>query len=114
MLIHMVNRGQPPVSKATESVRHTQPRKSLSKRGSESHLKILRIVSKYGNAWQMDENLMEICEKLDREGVPVPAKWACGPEPVTTTWTQAFKNDAFLVFKTIRDRCMWTLAKRMR
>jgi hypothetical protein len=34
----------------------------------------------YGEHWTLDDNLREICDKLDQEGVPIPKTWPVRPD----------------------------------
>ena len=72
---------------AAEVLAQTASRKRGPKADSENHEKVASIIKPYGEHWTTDENLMEICDELDRQNIPAPKTWARrGPhlEPRTT------------------------------
>jgi len=71
----------------------------------ENHAKVLAIISPYGAAWTADDNLSEICEQLDRQGVPIPKRWPARLDGKSRSWTRGLCNYPSLVVKAIKDRC---------
>jgi hypothetical protein len=53
----------------------------------------------------LDENLQEICEKLDELRVPIPKTWPARGDGKSHTWSRGFLNYPHLVVKAIKDRC---------
>lgn len=77
----------------------------------QSYSKVLRIVSAYGNTWTNDENLMEICEQLDGEHVPVPKTWPTHSKHPATRWLPALQYHRVELKKSIRYYCKVAKAK---
>jgi hypothetical protein len=59
------------------------PRKRGPKADTENHDKVASIITAYGEAWTTDENLMEICDELDRQKIPAPKTWAAAEDTTT-------------------------------
>ncbi len=68
----------------------------------ETHTKIASIVSGFGNDWTKHEQLMEICEQLDKAHVPVPKTWPILSDHPARTWLGALLYHRDLVKKAIR------------
>jgi hypothetical protein len=82
-----------------------KPRKRGPRPDVESHRKVLRIVSAYGDTWTSDDNLAELCDELDREAIPVPKTWATRRDGQARSWSRARQHYPDLVIKAIKDRC---------
>lgn len=82
----------------------TQERKRGPKADSENHEKVVNIVKAFGETWTSDDNLVEICEELDKQGVPVPKTWASRSDGVARTWSRGRHHYQHLVVKAIKDR----------
>lgn len=86
-----------------------KPQAIARKRGPkpdvENHNKVSLIVRDYGERWTSDDNLMEICIKLDEQGVPIPKTWPTRTDAKSRSWNRAFLNYPHLVVKAIKDRC---------
>ena len=80
------------------------PRKRGPKADSYNHDKVVSIVQAFGEAWTTDDNLMERCEELDRQKVPVSKTWATRSDGVAHTWTRGRHHYHHLVIKAIKDR----------
>ncbi|MBI3356829.1 MAG: TraM recognition domain-containing protein [Nitrospirae bacterium] len=95
----------PPTPPPCTPVPAPQPRKRGPKTDIENHNKVVAIVAGHGEAWTFDEHLIEICEKLDEQQVPVPKTWPSRSDGKSRTWSRAFANYPHLVVKAIKDRC---------
>ena len=110
--IEMVSTAPPPDpaipiwtrTEVPESSFKTQDRKRGPKADIENHEKVVLIVRAFGEAWTSDENLLEICEELDRQEVPVPKTWATRSDGVARTWSRGRHHYQHLVVKAIKDR----------
>ena len=95
-------------SKAGEN-KSAPPAKPQRKRGPrpdvENHRKVTAIVRRYEADWILDDNLIEICEALDQQHVPIPKTWPSRTDGKSHTWSRAFQNYPTLVIKAIKDRC---------
>jgi hypothetical protein len=69
----------------------------------ENHLKVAKIVSQYGDAWDTDEKLFDICTEMDDQQVPVPKPWWARPDIKAQTWKTALRNKPAAVRRAIRD-----------
>ena len=87
-----------------QTILNTQARKRGPKPDTESQEKVVHIVKAYGETWTADENLLEICDELDRQAVPVPKTWATRRDGVAHTWSRARHHYQHLVIKAIKDR----------
>jgi len=87
-----------------ESGIKTQDRKRGPKADTENHEKVVRIVGAYGETWTTDDNLLEICEELDKQEVPVSKTWATRSDGVARTWSRGRHHYQHLVIKAIKDR----------
>ncbi len=78
-------------------------RKPGPKADAENHAKVAKIIRSYGESWTTEENLVEICEALDREEVPIPKTW---PErnPPSRSWRRALTHYPGIVIKAIKDK----------
>jgi TraM recognition site of TraD and TraG/Helicase HerA, central domain len=82
-----------------------QHRKRGPKPDTENHEKVVRTVSAYGDNWTSDENLAELCDELDEQGVPVPKTWGTRRDGQARSWRRALQHYPGLVIKAIKDRC---------
>ena len=96
---------------ATTSPRQTRSgalEKTQRKRGPkpdmENHLKVAALIRRYEDDWILDENLIEICEALDQQRIPIPKTWPARSDGKSHTWSRAFHNYPRLVIKAIKDR----------
>ena len=80
-------------------------RKRGPKPDVESHAKVARTVAAYGDTWMLDENLAELCDELDRQGVPVPKTWATRRDGQARSWSRGREHYPGLVVKAIKDHC---------
>ena len=84
------------------------PKALARKRGPqpdmENHEKVVKIIRAYGENWTSDDNLLEICEELDRQEVPVPKTWATRSDGVARSWSRGRHHYQYLVIKAIKDR----------
>ena len=84
------------------------PKALARKRGPqpdmENHEKVVKIIRAYGENWTSDDNLLEICEELDRQEVPSPKTWATRSDGVARTWSRGRHHYQYLVIKAIKDR----------
>jgi len=87
----------------TAALRESRPKRG-PKTDLANHEKLAKIVSAYGPLWKEPENLLEICEQLDKEGVPIPDKWPTRKRPARS-WTRQLEIDPHLVKETIISRC---------
>jgi hypothetical protein len=78
-------------------------RKPGPKADAENHAKVAKIIRSYGDSWTTDENLIEICQALDREEVPIPKPWP-QRDPPSRSWKRALTNYPGIVIKAIKDR----------
>ena len=104
------NRGGSPTKAASGtdspvSVPIPLPRKRGPKPDVESHDKVVRILSAYGENWTTDASLQELCSELDEQGVPVPKTWATRRDGSARSWNRARQYYPHLVIKAIKDRC---------
>lgn len=53
-----------------------------------SHAKVAVVVAKYGDTWDSDEKLPEVCVELDSAGVPPSTEWAT-LKPPALSWDRA-------------------------
>jgi hypothetical protein len=88
-----------PLNEAPAQHRKRGPKPDLA-----NHAKVAAIVSSYGESWTDEDNLLEICEDLDKQHVPIPKTWPTR-KPPARSWRRALQNDPGLVIKTINDRC---------
>ena len=111
--IEMVSTAPPPPdpsipiwtrTEVPESTFKTQDRKRGPKADTENHEKVVRIIRAFGENWTADENLLEICEELDRQQVPAPKTWATRKDGVARTWSRGLHHYQHLVIKSIKDR----------
>ena len=79
-------------------------RKRGPKPDSENHLKVARILKKYGDDWTSDLKLGMICEELDRQKVPVNRTWPLRKLAPARSWSRAQENISGLVRKALKDR----------
>jgi hypothetical protein len=91
---------QPDRAKAQKAQRKRGPRPDV-----ENHLKVAALVRRYDDDWMLDDNLIEICEALDDQQVPVPKTWANHSDGKARSWSRGFQNYPTLVIKAIKDRC---------
>jgi hypothetical protein len=98
---------------AAESARPS-PARQPNSRGSrgpktafDNHAKVDAIVRSYGQSWATADNLLEICEKLDNAGVPIPKNWPTLPlrDHPAHSWRGALLYHRDLVKKAIRYSC---------
>jgi Helicase HerA, central domain/TraM recognition site of TraD and TraG len=89
---------------SASSVRAVQ-RKPGPKPDKENHAKVVKVISAYGETWVLDENLMDICDELDRQLIPVPKTWATRKDGSARSWSRARQYYPQLVIKAIKDRC---------
>jgi hypothetical protein len=75
------------------------------KRKTELHAKVAAIVNPYGRAWTSDDNLRQICEQLDQQGVPVPKPWPTLRLHPARSWCRAVEFHQDLVKKAIEYYC---------
>src|ERR1017187_7143004 len=80
-------------------------RKRGPKPDRENYAKVAALIRGYGENWTTDENLVEICDELDRQGVPVPKTWLMRREGSARSWSRGRQNYPHLVIKAIKDRC---------
>jgi hypothetical protein len=59
----------------------------------------------FGENWTSGDNLVEICEELDRQEIPPPKTWLTRPEGPARSWSRGRQNYPHLVIKAIKDRC---------
>jgi hypothetical protein len=81
------------------------PRKRGPKPDTENHSQVANVIRNYGETWTADDNLIEICEELDRRKVPVPKTWLMRKEGPARSWSRGRQNYPHLVIKAIKDRC---------
>ena len=86
-------------AKAQKPQRKRGPKPDL-----DNHLKVAALIRRYGDDWILDDNLLEISEKLDELGIPVPKTWPSRKDGRSHTWTRGFHNYPNLVIKAIKDR----------
>ena len=87
-----------------ESAFKTQDRKRGPKADTGNHEKVVRVVRAFGETWTSDDSLLEICEELDRQEVPVPKTWATRRDGVARSWSRGRHHYQHLVIKAIKDR----------
>jgi hypothetical protein len=66
---------------------------------------VAALIRRYEDDWILDDNLVEICEALDQQHVPIPKTWPSRTDGKSHTWSRAFQNYPTLVIKAIKDRC---------
>jgi hypothetical protein len=81
------------------------PRKRGPKPDSENQAKVTAIIQMYGENWTSENNLIEICDELDRQSVPVPKTWLTRKEGAARSWSRGRLHYPHLVIKAIKDRC---------
>ena len=82
------NRGKPTrESPATKTQRKRGPRPDVA-----NHTKVAALVRRYDDDWVLDENLIEICEALDQQRVPIPKTWPSRTDGKSHTWSRAVQN----------------------
>ena len=59
-------------------------------------------IRSYGEDWTTDDNLVELCDELDQQGVPVPKKWLMRKEGPARSWSRARQLYPHLVIKAIK------------
>jgi TraM recognition site of TraD and TraG/Helicase HerA, central domain len=79
-------------------------RKRGPKPDVENHQRVAALIRRYGDDWILDDNLVQICEALDQQHVPIPKTWSSRADGKSHTWSRAFQNYATLVVKAIKDR----------
>ena len=88
--------------------REDTPKRSYGKRGPqtdmENHLKTAKIVAKFGPDWMTEDNLREVCQELDQQGVPIPKGWPTRSDGRSRSWCRGRENYRNLVVKAIKDR----------
>ena len=67
----------------------------------QTHDRVAVILRKFGQDWTADDKLVEICEQLDAEHVPVPKTWPTR-NPPARSWQRGLQNDAGLVIKALK------------
>ena len=90
---------------SADQVPPTASRKRGPKPDRENYAKVAALIRSYGENWTTDDNLVEICDELDRQGVPVPKTWLMRKEGPARSWSRGRQNYAHLVIKAIKDRC---------
>jgi hypothetical protein len=99
--------GESSIWKSVAAVRSSPEKKTERKRGprpdTENHAKVTALIRRYQDDWVLDDNLSDICEMLDQQGVPIPKTWPTR-NPPSRSWTRAFANYPALVVKAIKDR----------
>jgi len=83
----------------------TAARKRGPKPDRENHARVAALIRAYGEQWTSDDNLVEICEELDRQKVPMPKTWLMRKEGPARSWSRGRQNYPHLVIKAIKDRC---------
>jgi len=70
----------------------------------ENHLKLLRVIEPFGDEWRRDEDaLCEAATAADRQGIPVPTRWAYG-DPPARSWERGVEVDRERAIKAIEYR----------
>ena len=80
-------------------------RKRGPKPDRENYAKVAALIRSYGENWTSNDNLVEICDELDRQSVPVPKTWLMRREGPARSWSRGRQNYPHLVIKAIKDRC---------
>jgi hypothetical protein len=80
--------GSPPERPAQATTPATTRRKPGPKPDISSHAKVAAILGKYGEFWDSDENLPEVCDELDGASIPPPPDWATLKAPALS-WARA-------------------------
>ena len=93
-----------PIWNRTDVLPKTAHRKRGPQPDRENHEKVASIIWAYGENWTTDDNLLEICEELDRQKVPVPKTWLTRKDGVSRTWSRGRHHYQHLVVKAIKDR----------
>jgi hypothetical protein len=83
----------------------TASRKRGPKPDHVNHAKVATLISGYGENWNTDDNLAEICDELDRQGVPAPKRWLMRREGPARSWTRGRQIYPNLVIKAIKHHC---------
>jgi hypothetical protein len=94
----------PAVGQTIDAIPPSAPRKRGPKPDAENHAKVASIIRAYGENWTSDDSLVEICDELDRQKVPVPKTWLMRPEGPARSWSRGRQNYPHLVIKAIKDR----------
>ena len=81
------------------------PRKRGPRPDAENPTKVASIIRAYGETWTSDDNLVEVCDELDRQKIPPPKTWLTRPEGMARSWSRGRQNYPHLVIKAIKDRC---------
>jgi hypothetical protein len=79
-------------------------RKRGPKPDTENHQRVAAIIRRYDDDWILDDNLLEICEALDAQHVPIPKKWPSRTDGKSHSWSRGLQNYPTLVIKAIKDR----------
>lgn len=79
-------------------------RKRGPKPDRENQAKVATLIRNYGENWTTDDNLVEICDELDRQQVPPPKTWLMRAEGRARSWGRARQIYPRLVIKAIKDR----------
>lgn len=90
---------------ANGSTTTPRARKRGPKPDVDTHAKVAALVSIYGEAWRIEENLREICEKLDEQRIPIPKTWPSLRIHPVRSWSRALEFHIDLVKKAIEYHC---------
>jgi hypothetical protein len=74
------------------------------KKDLENQARLAKIVAEYGPRWKEEDRLLDICERLDAEGVLPPELWQ-RRKPPARTWKRQLANDSHVVKQVIIYRC---------
>jgi hypothetical protein len=91
---------------ASESAGRTETKRSRPRRGpapKKENWTIWEEVSKYGEGWRQEDNLVLICGVLDNKNVPIPTVWARWDRK-PHSWIRAADHDKGKVIKVIEGR----------
>lgn len=55
----------------------------------ENHQKVANLIRRYGQDWILDDNLMDICEALDSQRVPIRKTWPSRSDGQSHSWSRA-------------------------
>jgi hypothetical protein len=80
----------------------------------ENHAKTAKILETYGQEWSGQDHLREICDELDRQGVPIPKTWAYRQDAKSRSWCRAVENYPQLVVLAIKDRLKAAVQQSLR
>jgi hypothetical protein len=97
-----------PQTQATAATTAASRRKRGPKPDLANHAKVAAIINSYGETWTAEDNLLEVCEALDEQHVPVPKTWALRRDGHAHSWRRGYQHYPQLVIKAIRDRCKAT------